>query len=124
MLGFPDASQVRLEENFRSTGHILAAANAVISCDAGRLGKTLFTSEGMGEPVDVVSCRGPGEEASGIAAEMVRRNAGGVPWGSMALLYRGNALARSYEEALSGDMQNRSFHILGAGLARSLPARG
>ncbi len=100
VLDFPEANQIRLEENFRSTGHILAAANAVISCDAGRLGKTLFTSKGMGERVEVVSFRGPGEEASGIAAEMVRRNAGGVPWGSMALLYRGNALARGYEEAL------------------------
>ena len=100
VLDFPDANQVRLEENFRSTGHILAAANAVISCDTERLGKTLFTSKGMGERVEVVPFRTAGEEAAGIAAEMVRRNAGGVPWGSMALLYRGNALARSYEEAL------------------------
>lgn len=97
---FPEAAQVRLEENFRSTGHILAAANAVISCDAGRLGKTLFTSKGMGERIEVVAFRGPVEEAAGIAAEMHRRNAGGVPWGSMALLYRGNALARTFEESL------------------------
>lgn len=97
---FPDAKVVRLEENFRSTGHILAAANAVISCDRARLGKTLYTSKGMGERVEVVGFRGPEEEANGIAAEMVRRNARGVPWASMALLYRGNAQARGYEEAL------------------------
>ncbi len=97
---FPDAVQVRLEENFRSTGHILAAANAVISCDALRLGKTLFTTKALGEPVEVVAFRGPDEEAAGIAAEMVRRNAAGVTWDCMALLYRGNALARGYEEAL------------------------
>ncbi len=97
---FPDAIQVRLEENFRSTGHILAAANAVIACDTQRLGKTLFTSKGLGERVEVVGFRGPQEEAGGIAAEMVRRHAEGVPWDSMALLFRGNALARGYEEAL------------------------
>jgi DNA helicase-2/ATP-dependent DNA helicase PcrA len=96
----PDAIQVRLEENFRSTGHILAAANAVIAGDTKRLGKTLFTSKGMGERIEVVGFRGPEEEAAGIASEMVRRHAGGVPWGSMALLFRGNALARGYEDAL------------------------
>ena len=97
---FPEAIQVRLEENFRSTGHILAAANAVIAADQTRLGKTLFTSKGAGERIEVVGFRGPQEEAAGIASEMVRRHAQGVPWGSMALLYRGNALARGYEEAL------------------------
>jgi len=97
---FPEAIQVRLEENFRSTGHILSAANAVIACDTQRLGKTLFTSKGLGERVEVVGFRGPQEEAGGIAAEMVRRHAEGVPWDSMALLFRGNALARGYEEAL------------------------
>jgi len=97
---FPEALQVRLEENFRSTGHILAAANAVIACDTQRLGKTLYTSKGMGERIEIVAFRRPQEEAAGIAAEMVRRHAGGVAWDSMALLFRGNALARGYEEAL------------------------
>ena len=45
---FPDAVDVRLEENFRSTGHILAAANAIIAEDKARLGKTLFTRKGQG----------------------------------------------------------------------------
>ena len=97
---FPDARVVRLEENFRSTGHILAVANAVISCDQGRLGKTLYTNKGLGEKVEVVGFRGPDEEAAGIAAEMRRRNALGLPWGHMGLLFRGNAQARGYEEAL------------------------
>ena len=97
---FPDAAQVRLEENFRSTGHILAAANTVISCDRGRLGKTLFTSKGMGWPVEVVGFNGPDEEAKAIAAEIVRRAAQGVSFDQMAVLYRGNALSRGYEEAL------------------------
>ena len=97
---FPEAAQVRLEENFRSTGHILDAANAVIACDTGRLGKTLFTGKGCGELIEVVSFTGAAEEAAGIVAEMVRRNALGVGWDRMAMLYRGNALARGYEEAL------------------------
>ena len=96
----PEAVQVRLEENFRSTGHILGAANTVIAYDRERLGKTLFTSKHSGEPIEVVSYAGAAQEADGIAAEIVRRNAAGVPWDGMAVLYRGNALARGFEEAL------------------------
>ena len=47
------SAEVRLEENFRSTGHILAAANAVIAGDRNRLGKTLFTSLGVGHPIPI-----------------------------------------------------------------------
>ena len=47
-LDFPDAVDIRLEENFRSTGHILAAANAIIAEDKARFGKTLFTRKGQG----------------------------------------------------------------------------
>ena len=47
------SAEVRLEENFRSTGHILAAANAVIAGDRNRLSKTLFTSLGVGHPIPI-----------------------------------------------------------------------
>ena len=97
---FPEALQVRLEENFRSTGHILSAANAVISCDRGRLGKTLFTSKALGHPIEIVQFHGPEEEAAAVAGEIARRNAGGVPLEAIAILYRSNLLSRSYEEAL------------------------
>jgi len=97
---FPGAAQVRLEENFRSTGHILAAANAVISHDPKRLGKTLFTSKPPGDKLEVLAFGSAEDEARGIAAEMIRRHGQGAAWADMAILYRGNALSRGFEEAL------------------------
>ena len=97
---FPGAAQVRLEENFRSTGHILAAANAVISHDPHRLGKTLFTKAPPGDKVEVLAFNSAEDEARGIAAEMIRRHGQGAAWADMAILYRGNALSRPFEEAL------------------------
>jgi DNA helicase II / ATP-dependent DNA helicase PcrA len=90
----------RLEENFRSTGHILGAANAVIAQDPARLGKTLFTRKSGGDPVEIVRFRNADAEASGIVSEITRRHAEGVEWDDMAILYRGNALSRGFEEAL------------------------
>ena len=97
---FPGAAQIRLEENFRLTGHILDAANAVIAQDRARLGKTLFTRKEDGDKVEVVGFRNAEAEAAGIIAEMLRRHAEGVGWNAMAVLYRSNALSRGFEEAL------------------------
>jgi len=99
---FPNAQVVRLEENFRSTGHILDAANAVIARDRGRLGKTLFTRRPAGDRVEIVRFRDPDDESSGLVEEIVRRRAHGLAWHDMAILYRGNALSRHFEEALVG----------------------
>jgi len=90
----------RLEENFRSTGHILGAANTVIAQDPARLGKTLFTRKPVGDPVEIVRFRNADTEASGIVSEITRRRAEGLTWDEMAVLYRSNALSRSFEEAL------------------------
>jgi len=92
--------QIKLEENFRSTGHILAAANAVIQQDRDRLGKTLFTRKEDGDRIEVMAYRDADAEAAGIVAEMQRRHAEGVGWDGFAILYRGNALSRGFEEAL------------------------
>ena len=97
---FRGAAIVRLEENFRSTGHILAAANAVIARDTTRLGKTLRPTLEQGQPVEVVRFRNDEAEAAGIAAEIRSRGAEGVRWQDMAILYRANHLSRSIEEAL------------------------
>ena len=97
---FPGAAQVRLEENFRSTGHILAAANAVIARDHGRLGKTLYTRKPDGDRIEVVAFRNPEAEALGIVTEIQRRHGEGRRWEDMAILYRSNALSRGLEEAL------------------------
>ncbi len=106
---FPQARQVRLEDNFRSTGHILAAANAVISQDKKRLGKTLRTTKAIGDPIEVVGFHDPDAEAGGIVAEIKRRGAGGVPWDHMAVLYRSNHMSRGFEEAL---MRGRIPYVL------------
>ncbi|HEY2610124.1 MAG TPA: UvrD-helicase domain-containing protein, partial [Reyranella sp.] len=97
---FPNAAVYRLEENFRSTGHILGAANTVIAQDPARLGKTLFTRKPGGDPVEIVRFRNPEAEASGIVSEITRRHAEGLAWDGIAILYRSNALSRSFEEAL------------------------
>jgi len=97
---FPHAVQVRLEENFRSTGHILAAANAVIALDTKRLGKTLRATKVLGDRVEVVGFRDAEAEAHGVVAEIQRRSSEGLAWEDMAILYRSNALSRSFEEAL------------------------
>src|ERR1700744_6348319 len=72
---FPGATQIRLEENFRSTGNILAAANAVIERDQGRLGKTLYTRKPPGTPVEILRFHSGESEASEITKEIVRRRA-------------------------------------------------
>ena len=70
---FPDAVDIRLEENFRSTGHILAAANAIIAEDKARLGKTLFTRKGQGARVEFMSFRDGEAEAGGLAEALLTR---------------------------------------------------
>ena len=96
----PQAALIRLEDNFRSTGHILSAANAVIAVDAKRLGKTLRTSKPLGDKVEVAGFRDAEAEEQGVVAEISRRHAEGVGWQDMAILYRSNAMSRSFEEAL------------------------
>jgi DNA helicase-2/ATP-dependent DNA helicase PcrA len=97
---FPGAAQIKLEENFRSTSHILGAANAVISYDRHRIVKTLFTTKEPGDPIEVVKFRDGEEEARGIAAEIQRRLADGLKWSDIAILYRSNFLSRGFEEAM------------------------
>jgi DNA helicase II / ATP-dependent DNA helicase PcrA len=106
---FPKAREVRLEDNFRSTGHILSAANAVIAQDKKRLGKTLRTTKAIGDPIEVVAFHDPESEAAGIVGEIKRRGADGVPWDQMAILYRSNHMSRGFEEAL---MRSRIPYVL------------
>ena len=106
---FPGAAQVKLEENFRSTAHILAAANAVIAQDGSRLGKTLFTCKPEGHRIEIVGFRNAEAEAIGLVNEMQQRHAEGASWDDMAILYRSNALSRGLEEAL---IRARVPHVL------------
>uniref|UniRef100_UPI0023EEF78F 3'-5' exonuclease n=2 Tax=Neokomagataea TaxID=1223423 RepID=UPI0023EEF78F len=91
---------IALEQNFRSTGHILDAANAVIARDAGRLDKKLYTTSGQGRPIDIIRCTGAEHEAQTIVTQITQRAMAGMPYDSMALLYRYNYLSRKVEEEL------------------------
>ena len=97
---FPGAKEVRLEENYRSTGNILACANAVIARNPDRRPKTLFTAAGAGDRVRVVALDNEEEEARFVAEELVRLRREGRAFGDLAVLYRLNAQSRPVEEAL------------------------
>jgi DNA helicase-2/ATP-dependent DNA helicase PcrA len=97
---FAGTELVRLEENYRSTSPILAAANAVIANNRGRLGKTLHTSRPGGEAITVLAAADERDEAEWIAAELGRRERAGIGYVGMAVLYRTNAQSRALEEAL------------------------
>ena len=91
---------IRLEQNYRSHGHILDAANALISHNRKRLGKNLWTAEGKGEPLRVVEALSDLEEAAFIVDEVRALHADGVALDEMAVLYRSNAQSRVIEHAL------------------------
>ena len=95
---FPGALMVRLEENYRSSGNILALANGIIEHNTGRLGKTLRTAGAPGEPIRVYSAFNERDEAD-FVVQRVREwiNQGGRRDGA-AVLYRSNAQSRVLEE--------------------------
>ena len=98
---FPEAKVVRLEQNYRSTGTILTAADSVISRNQDRLAKNLWTDNPRGEPVTVISCEGDREEASLVLEALtgeVRSN--GLEFRDFAVMYRTNAQSRVLEDAL------------------------
>lgn len=91
---------IKLEQNYRSHGHILDAANALIKNNATRLGKNLWTSEGKGEPVRAFAAPSDNDEAAFIV-DVVRGLVGdGLALDEVALLYRSNAQSRVLEHAL------------------------
>ncbi|MGQ0523832.1 MAG: UvrD-helicase domain-containing protein [Betaproteobacteria bacterium] len=91
---------IRLEQNYRSHGHILDAANALIRHNRKRLGKNLWTSEGKGDPLRVYEAPTDLDEASFIVDEVQALNAGGAELHAIAVLYRSNAQSRVLEHAL------------------------
>ena len=74
---FPGAKVIRLERNYRSTGHILAAASHIIAHNEGRLGKTLRTDDELGEKVTVTGSWESEEEARTISEEIEQLQRGG-----------------------------------------------
>lgn len=91
---------IRLEQNYRSHGNILSAANTLIQNNTGRFGKNLWTSQGCGEPLRVYSAATDFDEASFIVDEVKTLRAEGVELSQIALLYRSNAQSRVLEHSL------------------------
>ncbi len=97
---YSNTTLVRLEQNYRSTGTILAAANALISHNSERLGKELWTSDGEGEPIKLYNAFNELDEARFIASRIQQWLDDGGQRDEVALLYRSNAQSRVLEEAL------------------------
>jgi DNA helicase-2/ATP-dependent DNA helicase PcrA len=91
---------IRLEQNYRSHGNILDAANALIANNRNRLGKNLWTAAGAGEPLRVFEGESDADEARWIVEEVEGLARDGVPRVQMAVLYRSNAQSRVLEHAL------------------------
>ena len=97
---FPNVRTIRLEQNYRSTGTILAAANAVIKRNSERLGKELWTAAGNGEPISVYAAYNEQDEARYVVERIRRAVAEDIRPSEIAILYRANALSRVFEEEL------------------------
>ncbi|MCW0181024.1 MAG: UvrD-helicase domain-containing protein [Zavarzinia sp.] len=95
---FPGAKVIRLERNYRSTGHILAAASGLIAANQGRLGKTLWTEDEAGEKVRVIGYW-DGEEEARSTADLIEGMRGhGRRLSDMAILVRAGHQTRAFEE--------------------------
>ena len=97
---FPNSETIKLEQNYRSTGTILNAANALIDKNPGRLGKNLWTDSGNGEPISLYAGFNEIDEARYIVSRLKDWSNQGNPYKEAAILYRSNAQSRVLEEAL------------------------
>jgi DNA helicase-2/ATP-dependent DNA helicase PcrA len=97
---YPDAHVVKLEENYRSTGHILEAANAVVANNSRRKQKRLFTASGEGEKIKIYQAADERDEGRWIAAEIEKLHDSGISYDDMACFYRTNAQSRILEDML------------------------
>jgi DNA helicase II / ATP-dependent DNA helicase PcrA len=97
---FPQAKLYRLEQNYRSTAGILDAANALITNNTGRLGKTLWTSAAGGDRVKLYAAYNERDEAEFVVTRILEWTQRGGLRREAAILYRSNAQSRSFEEAL------------------------
>ena len=95
---FPGAKVVRLERNYRSTGHILGAASGLIAHNTGRLGKTLWTEDADGEKVSVTGCWDGDEEARIVGEAIENLQRAGESIERMAILVRAGFQTRAFEE--------------------------
>lgn len=97
---FPNAHVIRLEQNYRSSGNILTAANHVVKNNACRKGKALWTENPTGEPLTVYQSGNEHEEARFVIGEIRKHAREGLAYCNMAIFYRTNAQSRVLEDEL------------------------
>jgi DNA helicase-2/ATP-dependent DNA helicase PcrA len=102
-IDFPGCVTIRLEQNYRSTRTILAAAGGVVAKNLDRKGKTLWTENPEGDPVSRETLGDDLEEARFVTGEIARLHRSGRKLRDMAVFYRTNAQSRAFEEALVRD---------------------
>jgi len=95
---FPGAKVIRLERNYRSNGHILAAASHLIAHNKARLGKTLFTDRDLGRPVSLAGVWDDEEEARAIGEEIEAQQKAGRRLSEIAILVRASFQMRAFED--------------------------
>ncbi|HEC60382.1 MAG TPA: DNA helicase II [Methylophaga sp.] len=108
---YADASSIRLEQNYRSTGNILAAANAVIANNSERLGKELWTEDADGDLIQLYNAYNERDEASYLVQQVKTWVEQGGKRAENAVLYRSNAQSRIIEEALM--QANMPYRVYG-----------
>lgn len=96
---YPGAKVIKLEQNYRSTGCILAASQKIINKNKTRTDKTLFTEIGNGEPVEIESLRDETEEANYVALKIMNMQRQYPDYSDFAVLYRTNAQSYTFEKA-------------------------
>lgn len=96
---YENARVIRLEQNYRSTGHILNAANSVIRNNTGRKGKELWTNAGSGDKLRLYIARDESDEAQFVAQRIIYSRSTGGSWRDNAVLYRMNAQSNQLENA-------------------------
>jgi len=109
---YPRLQIVKLEQNYRSCGTVLKAANALIANNPHNFDKRLWSALHEGEPIRVIPCENEVEEAAMIAAEIMHRQlTSRAQWGDFAVLYRGNHQSRVLEQAMRE--QRIPYHLSG-----------
>ena len=108
---FPQTQVIKLEQNYRSSGNILNAANAVIDNNQGRLGKNLWTDDGDGDPIHLYAAYNEIEEATYVASRIQQWVSQGNSHKDIAILYRSNAQSRVFESTLNEN--NIAYKVYG-----------
>jgi ATP-dependent DNA helicase Rep len=109
---FPRLQVIKMEQNYRSTGRILKAANHLIANNPHVFEKRLWSELGPGDPIRVLPCRNENHEAEKVVSEIIHhRFTGSAAFGDYAILYRGNHQARLFETMLR--QQNIPYYLSG-----------